>query len=403
MNTQTTLPPIRGCLITELKLLPKPFYLLIVGTFISRFGHFIIPFLTIYLRQLGFASSVTGLALAGYGAGGFSACILGGYLADRIGRKPTLLISCIGATCAMLLLSIAKTPFTIITGTFLCGLMSNLFYPASTSLVADLVPKDLRLRAYAVQRFSANLAFALGMTTAGLVAAHSFHWLFIADAGTTLILTLIILFGLQRGIGKKADKLAGWPTALRSIFTNYTFLRAFLASFLVAIIFWQISSTFGLQVTEVSGYSEKVYGYILGLNGIMIVIFELPLTNWTRKFNPQRMMAFGYTLIGGGLGLLTLGSSLSMLLIAMVILTIGEMIALPVSSSYVAELAPENMRGRYMGFFGFSWSLSIGLGPMIGLAVFSHSPFILWMLCGIAGLIAAAVILIGTKQPSHTE
>ena len=240
MNTQTTYPPIRGYLIADLKQLPKPFYLLIGGTFISRFGHFVIPFLTIYLRQLGFALSVTGYALAAYGIGGFCAGILGGYLADRIGRKPTLLISCFGAASAMLLLSTASTPTSIIVGTFLCGLMTSLFFPASSSLIADLVPKELRVRAYAVQRFSANLAFALGMTTAGLVAAHSFAWLFIADAASTLVLAAIILFGLQRGIGKKASQ-AGWSPALRSIAANHPFLRAFSASFLIALIFWQIS------------------------------------------------------------------------------------------------------------------------------------------------------------------
>lgn len=395
MNTQTTCPPIRGCLISELKLLPRPFYLLIVGTFINRFGHFVIPFLTIYLRQLGFAASVTGFALAAYGIGGFCACILGGYLADRIGRKPTLLISCFGATCAMLLLSVAQTAPAIVGGTFLCGLMTSLFFPASSSLIADIVPKGLRIRAYAVQRFSGNLAFAFGMTTAGLVATHSFTWLFIADAATTLILAGIILFGLTRGIGRKADATqAGWSTALSSIISNKNFLRALAASFLVAVIFWQTSSTFGLQVTELSGYGEQVYGYLLGLNGLMIVALELPLTSWTRRFNPQHMMALGYSLVGMGLALLAFDTSLPILVLSIVILTIGEMIALPISSSYVAELAPENMRGRYMGFFGFSWSLAISAGPMIGLWVFAYSPETLWLLCGLTGLASAWIILI---------
>lgn len=101
----------------------------------------------------------------------------------------------------------------------------------------------------------------------------------------------------------------------------------------------------GIQVTELSGYGEQVYGYLLGLNGLMIVALELPLTSWTRRFNPQHMMALDYSLIGMGLALLAFDTSLPMLVLSIVILTIGEMIALPISSSYVAELAPENKPG----------------------------------------------------------
>ncbi len=398
MSANKTSAPNQRGLIAELKLLPKPFYLLVAGTFISHFGHFVIPFLTIYISQLGFAPSVIGLALGAYGVGGFCACILGGYLADKIGRKPTLLISCVGAACAMLLLSAAKTPLTIILGTYLCGLMSSLFYPASSSLVADLVPAHLRIRAYAVQRFSGNLAFALGMTTAGIVAGHSFKWLFIVDALTTLILAVIIFFGLARGIGKKAESQAGWSPALKSIISNHAFLRTFAASFLVALVFMQLSSSFGLQVTEKSGFSEKTFGYLLGLNGMMIVTLELPLTSWTKRHHPQAMMALGHSLLGLGLGLLFFGQSLPMLLCCIVILTLGEMIASPISSNYVAQLAPDDMRGRYMGFFGFHWSLATALGPMIGLWIFAQNSGALWMLCGLAGLVAAWIILINPSR-----
>src|SRR5690606_29890889 len=141
----------------------------------------------------------------------------------------------------MLLLSIARTEFAFVSGAFLSGLMTRLYYPASSSLIADLIGRDLRVRAFGVQRFTINLAFALGMMTAGLVAASSFFWLFIVDAGTTAVLGFIILFGLARGIGTKATSAAGWGPALSSIRRNGAFIRATVASFLVAIVFWQTS------------------------------------------------------------------------------------------------------------------------------------------------------------------
>jgi len=397
MSTDIHAPPKTGTLIADLKLLPKPFYLLVVGTFINRFGHFVVPFLAIYLRQLGFAPAVTGYTLAAYGAGGFCASALGGYLADRIGRKPTLLISCFGAAVAMMLLSFAKTPAAFVPVAFLAGLMTCLYYPASSSLIADLIGKELRVRAFAVQRFTINLAFACGMMTAGLVAASSFFWLFVADAGTTAILGIIVLFGLKRGIGRAPSKNSGWGAAIPVIVSDRAFLRVVCASFLTALIFWQTSSTFGLQVTGGSGFDEKTFGFLLGMNGLMIVFMELPLTNLTRRFDPQRTMAFGYVLIGGGLGLLAFGASLPMLVLSIVVLTIGEMIAMPIASSYVANLAPDDMRGRYMGVLGFSFNTAVGVGPMVGLWIFGNSPELLWVLCGVAGLMAASLILVRAR------
>jgi len=399
MNSSLTKPLVQDSLIAELKQMPRTFYLLMAGTFVSRFGHFVIPFLAIYLRQLGHPSSVTGYALLAYGGGGFVASILGGYLADRIGRKPTLLISCFGATIAMLGLGTVHSVTGILSGAFLAGLMSCLYYPASSSLIADLISPELRIRAFAIQRLAINLATALGMATAGLVAASSFAWLFLADAATTAVLGLIVLFGLQRGIGKKSSTAdAGWGTALRVISRDVPFLKVASATLIVAMIFWQTSSTFGLQVIDRSGFDERTFGYLLGFNGLMIVFLEIPITNWTRYQNPKMMIGVGNALVGLGLALLAISGSLTMLVASIIVLTFGEMIASPVVSTYVAELAPEEMRGRYMGVMAFCWSVAIGAGPALGLKIFSYSPELLWLLCGVAGLISAAIVMVGKSE-----
>lgn len=384
----------------DLRELPRHYWILFSGTLVNRFGHFVIPFLAVYLRQEGYAAWVTGMALAAFGGGALVAGVLGGYLADRIGRKRTIVLSCSGAAVAMLGLSQASGVSALVTASFATGLMSSMYFPASSALLADLVPPRLRVRAFSCQRLAINLGFAAGMATAGFVAQHSFVALFVVDAVTTMVLGLVVLLGLPNGNGLSRRK-SGWGVALRHVRRNPRFLRAVFASFCIALVFWQMSSSYGLQVTEGAGFSVKTYGLLLALNGIMIVLLELPLTSFTRRFSPTRVMAAGYLVVGVGMGLNVFGTSMPLLVVSMVVFTVGEMISLPVAHSYVAGLAPDDMRGRYMGLLSVAWSVATMLGPSAGVALFQWNPGVLWI--GLLGLSALAGGVILSTRRSEWE
>jgi len=384
-------------LLADLRALPPRYWVLFAGTLINRFGHFVMPFLALYLKREGYPTWVTGTALAGYGAGGLLAGLLGGWCADRFGRKPTIAGSCGAAAVAMLLLAGAREPGAIIAASALVGLTSAMYFPASSALLADLVPEPLRVRAFGCQRLAVNLGFALGMMTAGMLAAHSFLVLFIVDAATTAALGLIVMLGLPRGLRRRPAN-AGWGVALRAMRVHGAYLRALAASFCIAIVFWQMSSSYGLQVTAAGGFSERVYGGLMALNGLMIVAFELPLTSWTRRHPVLRVMVVGYLLVGLGMGLNALGAGLPMLVISMLVFTLGEMIALPVAHSHIASIAPADMRGRFMGVLGMSWSAATMLGPAAGVALFVHAPALVWLGCLGLGMLAA-IIIAGTRLP----
>jgi predicted MFS family arabinose efflux permease len=166
-----------------------------------------------------------------------------------------------------------------------------------------------------------------------------------------------------------------------------------------------MSSSYGLQVTEGAGLGEDTYGLLLSINGLMIVFFELPLTSWTRRLSPPRVMAWGYALVGIGMACNLLGANLGVLVISMVIATIGEMLSLPIAQSYMATLAPEEMRGRYMGVMAVAWSSATMIGPAAGVALFEFNPIVLWIVvCGVALLASAAVLCIGaTREGERTE
>ncbi len=376
----------------DLKALPGEYWILFSGTLVNRFGHFVIPFLAIYLKQGGFDTKVVSLTMGSYGAGALLAGVIGGYLADRIGRKNTMLFSCAGAASFMMMLSQAHSVPSLVTATFMTGLMTAMYGPAAGALIADLVPPELRVRAFSCQRLAINAGFAAGMATAGFMAKHSFFALFVADAATTLILGLTVLFGLKPRprVRRESD---GWSHALRHMRGNKPFQLAVAASLLIGVVFWQMSSSYGLQATEGAGLDERAYGLLMALNGILIVFLELPLTSYTRRYSPVLVMAAGYAVIGLGFGANVLGASLPVLALSMIVLTAGEMVAFPVNNSYMAALAPDDMRGRYQGVVSISWSVATMVGPSTGIALYQFSPPLLWMATLALSLVAAGLML----------
>ncbi|HSP43540.1 MAG TPA: MFS transporter, partial [Luteolibacter sp.] len=218
---------------SDLRRLPRSYWILFSGTLINRFGHFVIPFLALYLKREGYEAWVIGASLAAYGAGGLLANLFGGWCADRIGRKPTILFSCTSAALSMLALSQAHGAQSIVVLSGVVGMASAMYFPAASALLADLSPVELRIRAFSCQRLAVNLGFALGMMTAGAMAAHSFFWLFVIDAATTAALGLLVLFGVPAG-KRSSGSNAGWGVALRSMRSNSAYLRAVFASFCIA-------------------------------------------------------------------------------------------------------------------------------------------------------------------------
>jgi len=163
------------------------------------------------------------------------------------------------------------------------------------------------------------------------------------------------------------------------------------ASLVIAPVMYQMASTFGLHV-ERCGLPPWIYGVLISGNGVLVVLFELPLTRVTTRFAPRRILALGYVLLGAGFAMNSFATSIPLLALVVITFTLGEMVCMPVSAAYMANLAPAEMRGRYMGVYGFSWAIAIVCGPLIGMSLFSVNPALLWLVCGVLGLAAAGII-----------
>jgi len=176
--------------------MPAPAWFLTFGVFINRSGSFVILFLVLYLTRLGFPASHAGTAAAAYGVGELVAGILGGDMADRIGRRATIVSSMLVSSASLIVLSQLTTYEGIVATTFVVGLSSEMFRPASAALVADLVPEGQRVTAFAVLRLASNVGFALGSALAAFLVSRSFQWIFAADAGSSALFALIAVLTL---------------------------------------------------------------------------------------------------------------------------------------------------------------------------------------------------------------
>lgn len=385
-------------LLSNLRALPRPAWILFFGTFLNKFGTFVLPFLTLYLRRQGYTIADAGVAIGAYGAGNLSASLIGGFLADTIGRRKTIVLSMFSGAGAMLLLSQAHSLPAIIVFTALVGFTGELYRPASSALLTDLVPPERRVTAFSAYRMAFNAGWAFGPATAGFLAARGYFWLFVGDAATSILFGLVAFFALPRGVDIRSRN-STWRDSLHVLRRDHRLHQMLLGAFAISFVFMQMSSSFGLFVTHL-GFSEATYGAILSLNGILVVFCELPLTTITRRFQSRNVIATGFLLIGTGFAFNSLAHTVPALAGCMALFTLGEMVAIPVASAYVANLSPPHMRGRYAGVYGLTWSLALIIAPAAGMRMLAYNQALLWLSCGVLGLVAATIILIEVAQPA---
>jgi MFS family permease len=294
------------------------------------------------------------------------------------------------AAATMLCLSQARRLPAIVLWACAAGLMGELYRPASSALLADLVPAGQRVTAFAAYRMAFNAGWAFGPATAGLLAKTSFLLLFIGDAATSVLYGLVAWAALPPGLkGTRADGTL--RETLRVLRTDRRFRQLLCAALLIGLVFVQAFSTMSLEITR-HGFSAATYGFAISLNGALVVLCELPLTTITARYPPRRVIALGYAVIGLGFATNALTRTVPLLAITTVVFTLGEMISMPVAGAYVADLAPADRRGLYMGTYGMVWAVAFVGGTSLGMLLFSANPLLLWCTCGALGALAAGII-----------
>ncbi|UQU65450.1 MFS transporter [Couchioplanes caeruleus] len=371
--------------------LPRQFWFLWTGTLINRLGAFVVIYLAIYLTQdLHFSQSQAGLVLGAYGVGGAIGTMTGGVLTDRWGRRPTMLTAQFGTAALMLTLGFAGQFWQLLAGAWLLGVFAEGVRPAFQAMMVDVVPDRDRIRAFSLNYWAINLGFAGAAILAGMLAKVDYLLLFVVDAGTTLVTALISLVFIAETQPVRAvvRRVRGGP-GLGTVFRDRVFVSFLALNFVIVLVIMQHMSTLPIAMTA-DGLSPATFGWVIAVNGLMIVAGQLFVPKLIDGRNRSRVLALAILIMGVGFGLNAFAGSAAFYAVTVVIWTLGEMLQSPSNSALVAELSPSQLRGRYQGVNSLSWSAGSALAPVIGGFVQQHAgSAVLWLSCAALGALVA--------------
>jgi MFS family permease len=379
---------------------PSQFWLMVFGIFLSTAGASMIgPFLMIYASEkLGLPlSTVVTLITINAGTGLFSSFIAG-TLADKIGRKGVMVISLFTNGVIYLFMMRANSYGAFAFLMFLTGLANPLYQVGADAMLADLIPQEKRTDAYAINRMMNNAGFAIGPAVGGFVAALSYDYAFYAAAAGMMTYSLLLFFLARETLTKAKESTAekipdgGYAQVFRD--KGYlTFVFALSTGLIAPGMVWVLLAVY----TKTNfGLPESQYGWIPTTNALMCVFVQYMVTFITRRYKPLPVAAVGMCIYAIGVGSVALMSGFWGFWFSMVILTLGELTVVPTATTFVANIAPPNLRGRYMSIYWLSWGISRGAAPLIGGwlndLISPHAIWIGGLLIGLTSTLALALL-----------
>ena len=382
--------------------LPRKIWIHFAATLVNRMGTMAIPFLVLYLtKDVGFTPKHAGLVLSLYGAGSLVFSPFLGRLADRVGHVRLMKMSLFSSGLVMLAYPLAHSALEIGAVTLALAVTAEAFRPASLSVLTDLAPPEQRKAAFAVNRLAINLGMSIGPAVGGYLAEVSFPAIFRVDGSTSLLaFAVLTLAGFKVAEHARAAGGEGAPDGGARSRPAYTDMKllAFLATCVpLAAVFFQHEGALPLDVVRDLGLPESFFGWMFTINTVLIVLFEVRLNLKTSHWPHQKSLFTGGLFLAAGFGSMAFCRTGPAIALTVVVWTIGEMILLPSMSNVVAELAPADRRGEYMGLYSMAWGIAFAIGPWLGTyALETYGHIALWG--GAFAVAALAAIAMGRMR-----
>ena len=384
-------------LINQFNTFPRTFRTLVAATFIDRLGGgLIFPFLSLYVAQR-FDVGMTEIGLL-FGTWSISSLVgstVGGALADKFGRKVILVSGLIFSAASALLMGFVTEVRIFYFVAIFAGLFSDIGHPAQQAMVADLLQDEQRTEGFSLLRVVANLAVTIGPAIGGLLAGFSFLLLFILDAFASTLTALIVIKTIpetkpEGSPDQKVESLLSTLAGYWKVTKDRFFIAFIIASIMIIFVYVQMYSTLSVYLYKFHSVSARDFGFIMSMNAAMVVVFQFWITRKIKNFQPMIIMIVACLLYGLGFSMFGFTSVFWLFLLAMAIITIGEMIHIPTSQALVAYFAPEDMRGRYMAAFGYTWAIPNAAGPVLaGLIMDNYNPDLVWYVAGAISIVSA--------------
>lgn len=378
---------------------PVTFWVLVAATFIDRLGGTVIfPFFALYITQrFNVGMTQAGVLFGIFSISGLVGSMAGGALTDKLGRRGMVLFGLVFSALSSVSMGLVDQLAVFYLLAVVVGLLSNVAGPARQAVVADLLPEEKRAEGFGVLRVVGNLAWMVGPTVGGLLASRSYLLLFVIDAVTSLI-TAAIVYRLvpetkpETPEDQPSQTIVETLAGYRLVAADKMYVAFVITSMLMTLVYWQMYNTLSVYLRDVHGLSTQAYGSILSIDAGTVVLLQFWVTRRVKRFAPMLMMALGTGLYMVGFTMFGFVSGYALFVAAIGVITFGEMIVMPVGQALVARLAPEDMRGRYMAFFGLSWTIPQIIGPWAaGLIMDNYDPNWVWY----AGGIICAITVVG--------
>jgi predicted MFS family arabinose efflux permease len=364
---------------------PADYWILWSGILVNRIGGLAFPFLSFFLISRGVPQNVAAAAVSCWGIGGLSAAFFGGWSADRISRKFTLLTGLILSVLTMFTISWFKPLFLIFACAFLAGFAYDFQRPAVSAAVADLVPVSERVRAYALNYWAVNIGASIAPLIGGVLATISFHFLFSFEGTTSLLYFAIILFCFR-------EPRQHVPGVRRSPFAAFRDRRLVLLFGLACLLtgqFFQAYSTLPLVMSQ-KGLDAGDFSRALVTNGVTVVLLSIPISRLLQRWSPATGLSIAGICTGTGFFLTQLAHTTPEYAATIFIWTLGEIAIASTTPALISRIAPPGQQGVYQASYSMSWSFGILLGPTVGGFVLqTFGEHALWSGCGTLGLLAA--------------
>jgi MFS family permease len=354
--------------------LPRSFWVLILATYIDVIGRSSVTvFFALYVTdRFSVGMTEVGTLLALFGIAGMIGSTIGGALTDHFGRKRLILFGLVSS--AFTTLSFVAIPriqlfYPVIV---IAGLFSNFGGPAQGAMVADLLPEEKRSEGFGMWRVAANLGWLTGPIVGGLLADYSILLIFVLDAVVSVVAALIVLRAIPETLPARSESEVSSRSVLASfkgygtVMRDMAFLAFIIPSVLAGIAYQQSYAPLTVYLQEYHHLSAKTIGSLFSLDALFVVLLQFPFIRWAQKRAHFLMMAVGMAVTGLGLTLYGAVATYPLFVVARLAIATGEMVWMPTGQALATQFAPEDMRGRYMAYFGLTFGVATAVSPILG-------------------------------------